>query len=77
MRHMASAYSPLLELVDDYFKRMSLPVSCTNVASGVSWNTAAVDDDSEKHEANAGNDFNDTKHELDLFDLASVLQSLW
>lgn len=46
---------------------IKLPVSCTNVASIVCWNTTAVDYYAEDHEAYAGDNLNYTEYEFDLF----------
>jgi hypothetical protein len=44
-----------------------IPVSCTNVASVVSWDAATVDNDAEDDEAGTGNDLDDADDKFDLF----------
>lgn len=51
-------------------RNIELPVSCTNVASIVCWNTTAVDDDSKDNKARAGDDLHDGEDEFHLLQLA-------
>ncbi len=53
---------------------LSGPVFCTNIASGVCWDSAAVDDYRENHEAYASSDLHDTEDEFDLLRLTLVLE---
>lgn len=47
-----------------------VPVLGANVASGVSRDATAVDDDSENHETETGGDLDDTDNEFNLLKLA-------
>jgi hypothetical protein len=48
----------------------STPVFRINVASGIAGDATTVNDDTEEHEAETGGDLEQTKYELDLFQLA-------
>jgi len=50
-----------------------VPVSCANVATVVGGNTTAVDDDSENHETETGNDLDDADNEFNLVESAWLL----
>lgn len=54
-----------------------LPVSCTNVASVVGRYTTNVDDYTEDHEANTGDNFQQAKSEFDLSRLVEEINYSW
>ena len=56
---------------------LKLPVSCANIASVVSWNATAVDYNSKKNEACAGEDLDYAEDEFDLFKLARASEDFW
>ena len=64
----------VISLASSHIESLSIPVSCTNIASGVCWDAAAVNDYSENHEAYASGDLNNTEDELDLFQLTQSLE---
>lgn len=49
-----------------HIRQARSPVSCTNIATVVGWNTTTVDDNTKNHEAYAGGNLDHTDDELDL-----------
>lgn len=58
-------------LCDDAHYGTGIPIFPTNVTSVVGRDSAAVDDDAQNHEANAGKDLDHAENKLDLYQLAS------
>ncbi len=56
---------------------ISIPVLSTNVTSAVSGYTATVNNDSQDHEANAGDDFHCAEHKFNLARLATDPDCPW
>jgi hypothetical protein len=67
---MEHAYETVESVCPADFGSIFIPVSSADVASVISWNATAVNNDSQDHESHAGGDFHYTENKFDLTRLA-------